>query len=53
MTLQEKSELELAKVKELDPKTFKETDVVKIIKKEMNLYTNGGTSGHHLELYNI
>jgi len=40
-------------VKELDPKTFKETDLVKMIKKEINLFANGGTSGHHLELYSI
>jgi hypothetical protein len=44
-------ELEISKSKRtIDPKTQKETDLVKIIKKEMNLFENGGTRGHHLEL---
>ncbi|KAL4126214.1 hypothetical protein QTP88_010440 [Uroleucon formosanum] len=51
MTLKEKLELEIAKSKRtIDPITQKETDLIKIIKKEMNLFENGGTRGHHLEL---
>lgn len=51
LTLQEKLELELGKTKRtIDPKTQKETNLVKIIKKEMNLFKNGETRGHHLEL---
>jgi hypothetical protein len=51
LTLKEKLELEIGKSKRtIDPITQKETDLIKIIKKEMNLFENGGTRGHHLEL---
>jgi len=51
LTLKEKLELEIDKSKRpVDPKTQKETDLVKIIKKQMNLLENGGACGHHLEL---
>uniref|UniRef100_A0A2S2QKB9 HAT C-terminal dimerisation domain-containing protein n=1 Tax=Sipha flava TaxID=143950 RepID=A0A2S2QKB9_9HEMI len=51
LTLKEKLELKISKSKRtIDPKIQRETDLVKIIKKEMNLFENGGTRGHHLEL---
>lgn len=51
LTLKEKLELEIGKSKrKFDPITQKETDLIKIIKKEMNLFENGGTRGHHLNL---
>jgi len=51
LTLQEKLELEIVKSKRtIDRQTQKETDLIKIIKKEMNLFENDGTHGHHLEL---
>jgi len=51
LTLKEKLELEIGKSKStIDPITQKETDLIKIIKKEMNLFENGGTRGHHLSI---
>ncbi|KAL4083320.1 hypothetical protein QTP88_028649 [Uroleucon formosanum] len=51
LTLKEKLEIEIGKSKRtIDPITQKETDLIKIIKKEMNLFENGGTRGHHLKL---
>jgi hypothetical protein len=51
LTLQEKLEFEISKSnRTIDLKTQTETDLVKIIRKELNLFENGGTRGHHLEL---
>jgi len=47
LTLKEKLELEIGKSKiAIDAKTQKETDLIKITKKEMNLFENGGARGH-------
>jgi len=50
-TLKEKLEFEISKSnRTIDPKTHIETNLIKIIRKELNLFENGGTRGHHLEL---
>jgi hypothetical protein len=44
LTLQEKLEFEIGKNKRtIDIKTQRETDLVKILKKEIYLFKNGGT----------
>lgn len=37
-------------MKTMEPETQKDSDLSTSIKKEMNLFENGGTRGHHLQL---